>query len=169
MRLAGQHGFAGVTEEAIAAKADVDAAHVRLHVQSLDQLLAEAYADAADHLFGIYAAGFDSATDWVTRFEAGAAAIAAVYALDPCLARTCEVEVLTAGPLARGARDAAIRRAVHFVHSRLGVDAGIPPVHFELVCGALCHAFGEDVEAGRLERAGERAGEVAALFAPVVV
>jgi hypothetical protein len=167
--LAGDGGFPAVTWERLASEAGVEVQEAARHADSLDALLADAYADATDRLFDVYVGAFSEDGTWADRFERGAASILEAYARSPGLARVCEREVLRAGPLSRTARDAANDRWVRYVAGAIGREAGVPALHFELIRGALTQAVLDGLEdgladVGALQR---RLAEVVAMFEPV--
>ncbi|HWM09592.1 MAG TPA: TetR/AcrR family transcriptional regulator [Solirubrobacteraceae bacterium] len=135
-----EHGWVGATPDRVAREARVHPPEFYDHFRSLEACYLAVY----DRMLGrvsrtalrLVAArtrppGVDA---WQEQLDAIFSGLLLFFSLEPALARTCLVEVLSAGPAARARREAALDDFARYVESlRLSNGEPMPPLAAELI------------------------------------
>lgn len=140
VRVAAERGWRGTTAERVAREAGLAPHALYDHFRSLEHCLVAVHdrmlvrvtrtASRAAATRAL-AVGADA---WREQLDAVLGSVLTFFSLEPALARTCLVEILEAGPLARARRDDALDRFTAYVEGlRLTHGEPIPPLAAELI------------------------------------
>lgn len=140
VRVAAERGWRRTSVERVAREAGLAPHELYDHFRSLehclvavhDRMLARvtrtAARAAAAHALAV------GPGPWREQLDAVLGSVLTFFSLEPALARTCLVEILEAGPLARARRDDALDRFTAYVEGlRLTHGEPIPPLAAELI------------------------------------
>jgi len=102
---------------------------------------------------------------WEEQLEAILSGVLAFFSVEPALARTCLVEVLDVGPLARARRDDALGAFVNYVEGlRLTHGEPMPPLAAEMIVLGTTELICTRVARGEAERLRELLPELRRLW-----
>lgn len=139
-RVVSARGWAGTTPDRVAREAGFEPQEFYDHFRSLEHCFVAVY----DRMFArvtrtakravatrTLTLGRDA---WQEQLDALFSGVLMFFSLEPALARTCLVEGLLAGPLARARRDAALDGFTSYVEGlRLSHGEPMPPLAAELI------------------------------------
>ncbi|MEX1141173.1 MAG: helix-turn-helix domain-containing protein [Thermoleophilaceae bacterium] len=139
-RVVAEHGWVGASAERIARAAGLPAHALYDHFRSPEHCLAAVYDRMMERVTRTavravagrpLAVGPDA---WRIQLETVLGAVLTFFSLEPALARTCLVEVVEAGPVARARRDDALARFTAYVEGlRLSHGEPIPRLAAEVI------------------------------------
>jgi AcrR family transcriptional regulator len=135
-----ERGWSGTTPDRVAREAGLAPHEFYDHFRSLEQCYLAVYNRMLVRVTrtvkrSIATRTLDLGPDaWEEQLDALFTGFLSFFSVEPALARTCLVEVRTAGPAARARRDEAIDRFAAFVEGlRLAHGEPMPPLAAELI------------------------------------
>lgn len=170
-RVVAEHGWAGATPGRVAREARIEPAAFYDHFRSLEQCYIAVYDRMLDRVSRTatrlveartLAPGADA---WQEQLDAIFSGLLLFFSLEPALARTCLVEVLSAGPAALARRDAALEDFTDYVESlRLANGEPMPPLAAELIVLGTTDLLHRRVARGEAEQLPELLPELRQLW-----
>jgi AcrR family transcriptional regulator len=139
-----EQGYATTTVADIISRARLSRRTFYEHFADKEECFLAAYDTVVEQLLAAVGAAYEEAETWPQKVHDGLRTFLSSLAVEPAFARMCIVEVLAAGPEARGRRDAAMRVFVDFLEpGRAEAPKGIEVPEFasELVVGGLYEAI----------------------------
>jgi AcrR family transcriptional regulator len=135
-----EQGFATTTVADIIARARLSRRTFYEHFADKEECFLAAYDTVVEQLLGAVGQAYEQADGWAQKVHDGLETFLAYLAAEPAFARMCIVEVVAAGPDARGRRDAAMRVFVDFLEP--GRDAApkgivVPALAADVVVGGI--------------------------------
>lgn len=135
-----EHGWAGTSIARVAQEAGIAPSEFYDHYRSLEHLFVAVYDRMIARLSRTairavastpLSIGHDA---WQAQLDAIMTGVLAFFSLEPALAKTCVVEVLEAGPLARARREDALARFAAYAEGlRLTHGEPMPAVAAEMI------------------------------------
>jgi AcrR family transcriptional regulator len=139
-RVVAEHSWAGTTPARVAREARIDPPEFYDHFRSLEECYLAVYDRMMDRVSRTATRLVEARTSapgadaWQEQLDAIFSGMLLFFSLEPALARTCLVEVLSAGPAARARRDRALYRFTSYVESlRLSNGEPMPSLAAELI------------------------------------
>jgi AcrR family transcriptional regulator len=139
-----EQGYATTTVADIISRARLSRRTFYEHFADKEECFLAAYDTVVDQLLAGVGHAYEQAEGWAQKVHDGLRAFLAALAAEPAFARMCIVEVVAAGPDARGRRDAAMRVFVDFLEpGRAEAPKGItvPALASEIVVGGIYEAI----------------------------
>jgi AcrR family transcriptional regulator len=135
-----EQGYPATTVADIIARARLSRRTFYEHFSDKEECFLAAYDTVVEQLLAAVGHAYDDADSWAQKVHDGLRMFLTSLAAEPAFARMCVVEVVAAGPEARGRRDAAMRVFVDFLEpGRTQAPKGIavPELAGEIVVGGL--------------------------------
>lgn len=135
-----EQGFVTTTVADIIARARLSRRTFYEHFADKEECFLAAYDTVVEQLLGAVGQAYEQAEGWPQKVHDGLETFLAYLAAEPAFARMCIVEVVAAGPEARGRRDAAMRVFVDFLEpGRAEAAKGIivPTLAADVVVGGI--------------------------------
>lgn len=135
-----EQGFVTTTVADIIARARLSRRTFYEHFADKEECFLAAYDTVVEQLLAAVGQAYEQAEGWTQKVHDGLETFLAYLAAEPAFARMCIVEVVAAGPDARGRRDAAMRVFVDFLEpGRAEAPKGVtvPALTAEIVVGGL--------------------------------
>ena len=139
-RVVADHGWAGASPARIARDAGVPAQEFWDHFRSTEECFVVAYDRMLARVTRTAIRSVASrpltigSNAWLDQLDAIMTGVLAFFSLEPALAKTCLVEVLEVGPVARARRDEALARFAGYVEGhRLTHGEPMPPLAAEMI------------------------------------
>jgi AcrR family transcriptional regulator len=158
-RVVAEYGWAGSTPDRVAREARIAPPRFYDHFRSLEQCYVTVYDRMLARVSRIATRQVEASTltpgtrAWQGQLDAIFSGMLMFFSLEPALARTCLVEVLTAGPAARARRDAALEDFTAYVEGlRLSNGEPMPPLAAELIVLGTTELLARRVARGEAER-----------------
>lgn len=148
-------------------RAEATPAQLAGHSGSVEALLVSAYRETQEDVYGLVSRAWRQPLPPSTRMAQGLAVVLRYLAARPLAARFRVIEARRGGPRLLACHDAAMRAYVDLLRRRMRDDG--PPLHYELIIGAISRVVTERVDGGEiatLPDALPEAMEAAAVFAP---
>jgi AcrR family transcriptional regulator len=135
-----EQGFVTTTVADIISRARLSRRTFYEHFADKEECFLAAYDTVVEQLLIAVRQAYDQADSWTQKVHDGLETFLAYLAAEPAFARMCIVEVVAAGPEARGRRDAAMRVFVEFLEP--GRDEApkqlvVPRLAAEIVVGGI--------------------------------
>jgi len=135
-----EQGFVTTTVADIIARARLSRRTFYEHFADKEECFLAAYDTVVEQLLAAVGQAYEQAEGWPQKVHDGLETFVAYLAAEPAFARMCIVEVVAAGPEARGRRDAAMRVFVDFLEpGRAEAPRGIvvPALAADIVVGGI--------------------------------
>ncbi|HZV72751.1 MAG TPA: TetR/AcrR family transcriptional regulator [Conexibacter sp.] len=135
-----EQGFVTTTVADIIARARLSRRTFYEHFADKEECFLAAYDTVVEQLLAAVGQAYEQADGWPQKVHDGLETFLAYLAAEPAFARMCIVEVVAAGPEARGRRDAAMRVFVDFLEpGRIEAPKGVavPALAAEIVVGGI--------------------------------
>jgi len=135
-----EQGFVTTTVADIIARARLSRRTFYEHFADKEECFLAAYDTVVEQLLAAVGQAYEQAEGWPQKVHDGLETFLAYLAAEPAFARMCIVEVVAAGPEARGRRDAAMRVFVDFLEpGRAEAPKGIvvPALAADIVVGGI--------------------------------
>ncbi|HEV7774259.1 MAG TPA: TetR/AcrR family transcriptional regulator [Conexibacter sp.] len=135
-----EQGFVTTTVADIIARARLSRRTFYEHFADKEECFLAAYDTVVEQLLAAVGQAYEQADGWPQKVHDGLETFLAYLAAEPAFARMCIVEVVAAGPEARGRRDAAMRVFVDFLEpGRTEAPKGIvvPALAADVVVGGI--------------------------------
>jgi|GEM_PF-2720313 len=139
-RVVAEHGWVGTSPARVCCEAGIPPQEFWNHYRSLEHLFVEVYDRMMERLVrtAIRAVASRNLTlgpeAWEDQLDAILSGVLAFFSVEPALAKTCLVEVLEVGPVARARRDDALGRFANYVEGlRLSHGEPMPALAAELI------------------------------------
>jgi AcrR family transcriptional regulator len=135
-----EQGFVTTTVADIIARARLSRRTFYEHFADKEECFLAAYDTVVEQLLAAVGQAYEQAEGWPQKVHDGLETFIAYLAAEPAFARMCIVEVVAAGPEARGRRDAAMRVFVEFLEpGRTEAPRGIvvPALAADIVVGGI--------------------------------
>ncbi len=135
-----EQGYPATTVADIIARARLSRRTFYEHFSDKEECFLAAYDTVVEQLLEGVGHAYEQADGWTQKVHDGLRAFLGALTAEPAFARMCIVEVLAAGPEARGRRDAAMRVFVDFLEpGRAEAPKGVsvPDLAGEIVVGGL--------------------------------
>lgn len=135
-----EQGYAATTVADIIARARLSRRTFYEHFSDKEECFLAAYDAVVEQLLAGVGHAYEQADGWPQKVHDGLKAFLAALAAEPAFASMCIVEVVAAGPEARGRRDAAMRVFVDFLEpGRAEAPKGVvvPALAGEIVVGGI--------------------------------
>lgn len=135
-----EQGFATTTVADIIARARLSRRTFYEHFADKEECYLAAYDTVVEQLLTAVGQAYEQADGWPQKVHDGLETFLVYLAAEPAFARMCIVEVVAAGPEARGRRDAAMRVFVDFLEpGRAEAPRGltVPALTAEIVVGGI--------------------------------
>jgi AcrR family transcriptional regulator len=135
-----EQGYPSTTVADIIARARLSRRTFYEHFSDKEECFLAAYDTVVEQLLAGVGHAYEQADGWTQKVHDGLRAFLSALTTEPAFARMCIVEVVAAGPEARGRRDAAMRVFVDFLEpGRAEAPKGIavPELAGEMVVGGL--------------------------------
>jgi AcrR family transcriptional regulator len=135
-----EQGYPATTVADIIARARLSRRTFYEHFSDKEECFLAAYDTVVEQLLAGVGHAYEQADGWTQKVHDGLRAFLGALAAEPAFARTCIVEVVAAGPDARGRRDAAMRVFLDFLEpGRAEAPKGVtvPALAGEMVVGGL--------------------------------
>jgi AcrR family transcriptional regulator len=139
-----EQGYATTTVADIISRARLSRRTFYEHFADKEECFLAAYDTVVEQLLAAVGQAYEDADGWPRKVHDGLRAFLVALSAEPAFARMCIVEVLAAGPEARGRRDAAMRVFIDFLepgraHAPKGVE--VPQLTSEIVVGGIYEAI----------------------------
>jgi AcrR family transcriptional regulator len=158
-RVVAERGWSGASPERVAREAGLPPHEFWDHFRSLEHCLVAVYDRMLVRLKRTATRAVVSRTlalgrdAWEEQLDAIISGVLAFFSLEPALARTCLVEILEAGPIARARRDEALGRFTSYVEGlRLTHGEPMPPLAAEMIVLGTTELIYTRVARGEAER-----------------
>ena len=135
-----EQGFVTTTVADIIARARLSRRTFYEHFADKEECFLAAYDTVVEQLLAAVGQAYEQADGWTQKVHDGLETFLAYLAAEPAFARMCIVEVVAAGPEARGRRDAAMRVFVDFLEpgrAEAPKDVAVPDLAAEIVVGGI--------------------------------
>jgi AcrR family transcriptional regulator len=135
-----EEGYATTTVADIIARARLSRRTFYEHFSDKEECFLAAYDTVVEQLLAAVGHAYEQPEDWAQKVHDGLETFLTYLASEPAFARMCIVEVVAAGPEARGRRDAAMRVFVDFLEpGREEAPKGVvvPVLAGEVVVGGI--------------------------------
>jgi AcrR family transcriptional regulator len=135
-----EQGYPATTVADIIARARLSRRTFYEHFSDKEECFLAAYDTVVEQLLAGVGHAYEQADGWTQKVHDGLRAFLGALKAEPAFARMCIVEVVAAGPEARGRRDAAMRVFVDFLEpGRAEAPKGVavPELAGEMVVGGL--------------------------------
>jgi AcrR family transcriptional regulator len=136
-----EQGYATTTVADIIARARLSRRTFYEHFADKEECFLAAYDTVVEQMLAGVGHAYEGAgTRWTDRVHDGLEAFVNYLVAEPAFARMCIVEVVAAGPEARGRRDAAMRVFIDFLEpGRDEAPRGVtvPPLAAEIIVGGI--------------------------------
>ncbi len=135
-----EQGFVTTTVADIIARARLSRRTFYEHFADKEECFLAAYDTVVEQLLAAVGQAYEQADGWTQKVHDGLETFLAYLAAEPAFARMCIVEVVAAGPEARGRRDAAMRVFVDFLEpgrAEAPKDIAVPGLASEIVVGGI--------------------------------
>jgi len=135
-----EQGFVTTTVADIIARARLSRRTFYEHFADKEECFLAAYDTVVEQLLAAVGQAYEQADGWPQKVHDGLETFLAYLAAEPAFARMCIVEVVAAGPEARGRRDAAMRVFIDFLEpGRAEAPKGIvvPALAADVVVGGI--------------------------------
>jgi AcrR family transcriptional regulator len=135
-----EQGYAATTVADIIARARLSRRTFYEHFSDKEECFLAAYDAVVEQLLAGVGQAYEEAEGWPQKVHDGLRAFLGALAAEPAFACMCIVEVVAAGPDARGRRDAAMRVFVDFLEpGRAEAPKGVtvPALAAEIVVGGI--------------------------------
>jgi AcrR family transcriptional regulator len=161
-RVVAEHGWEGTSPARVAREAGIPPQEFWNHYRSLEHLFVEVYDRMMERLTRTAIRSVASGTltlgreAWQDQLDAIMTGVLAFFSVEPDLARTCLVEVLSVGDDARARRDDALGRFANYVEGlRLSHGEPMPALAAEMIALGTLDLIYNRVERGEAERLSE--------------
>lgn len=135
-----ERGYNATTVAHITKAASVSRRTFYEHFADKEECFLAAYDTVVEQLLAAVGQAYEQADGWTQKVHDGLETFLAYLAAEPAFARMCIVEVVAAGPEARGRRDAAMRVFVDFLEpgrAEAPKDVVVPDLAAEIVVGGI--------------------------------
>jgi AcrR family transcriptional regulator len=135
-----EQGYAATTVADVIARARLSRRTFYEHFADKEECFLAAYDTVVEQLLAEVGAAYEQADGWPHKIHAGLTTFIGALVAEPAFARMCIVEVVAAGPDARGRRDAAMRVFVDFLEAGRAEspkDLAVPTLAAEIVVGGI--------------------------------
>lgn len=135
-----EQGYAATTVADIIARARLSRRTFYEHFSDKEECFLAAYDAVVEQLLAGVGHAYEQADSWPQKVHEGLRAFLAALAAEPAFASMCIVEVVAAGPEARGRRDAAMRVFVDFLEpgrAEAPKSIAVPALAAEIVVGGI--------------------------------
>lgn len=139
------------------------------HGGGVDALLIAAYREIQADVYGLVSRAWRQPLPQSARMAEGLGVVLRYLAARPVAARFRVIEARRGGPRLLACHDAAMRAYADLLRRRMRDDG--PPLHYELIIGAISRVVTERVDGGEIATLPEAvpdAVEAAAVFAPAL-
>lgn len=136
-----EQGYATTTVADIIARARLSRRTFYEHFADKEECFLAAYDTVVEQMLAGVGHSYEHGGErWTDKVHAGLQAFVNYLVAEPAFARMCIVEVVAAGPEARGRRDAAMRVFIDFLEPGRGEaprGVSVPPLAAEIVVGGI--------------------------------
>jgi AcrR family transcriptional regulator len=135
-----EQGYPATTVADIIARARLSRRTFYEHFSDKEECFLAAYDTVVEQLLAGVGHAYEQADGWTQKVHDGLHAFLSALTAEPAFARMCIVEVVAAGPEARGRRDAAMRVFVDFLEpgrAEAPKAVEVPELAGEIIVGGL--------------------------------